>query len=173
MATFNKRGYKEPKPKSEKLDNNYIEDVNVDAKDSATAKAFDTLDQSASRAEDFVAKKKLQMEKTATGLRYKIIKKGNGAVPRMLSDVELNYTITHLNGNYCYSSDSSGVLGFTMGQSNEPGGLQEALLNIPQGSTAMLIIPSYLAYGLTGDGDKIQGGESLIYTIEVLKVSTK
>jgi tetratricopeptide (TPR) repeat protein len=56
MATFNKRGYKEPKPKSEKLDNNYIEDVNVDEKDSATAKAFDTLDQSASRAEDFVAK---------------------------------------------------------------------------------------------------------------------
>ena len=56
MATFNKRGYKEPKPKAEKLDNNYIEDVNVDAKDSATAKAFDTLDQSASRAEDFVAK---------------------------------------------------------------------------------------------------------------------
>ena len=56
MATFNKRGYKESKPKSEKLDNNYIEDVNVDAKDSTTAKAFDTLDQSASRAEDFVAK---------------------------------------------------------------------------------------------------------------------
>ena len=56
MATFNKRGYKEPKPKTEKLDNSYIEDVNVDEKDSATAKAFDTLDQSASRAEDFVAK---------------------------------------------------------------------------------------------------------------------
>ena len=56
MATFNKRGYKEPKPKAEKLYNKYIEDVNVDAKDSATAKAFDTLDQSASRAEDFVAK---------------------------------------------------------------------------------------------------------------------
>lgn len=56
MATFNKRGYKSPKEKAEKSDNNYIEDVNVDAKDSATAKAFDTLDQSASRAEDFVAK---------------------------------------------------------------------------------------------------------------------
>ncbi len=56
MATFNKRGYKAPKEKAEKLDNNYIEDVNVDAKDSATAKAFDTLDESASRAEDFIAK---------------------------------------------------------------------------------------------------------------------
>jgi tetratricopeptide (TPR) repeat protein len=56
MATFNKRGYKAPKEKAEKLDNNYIEDVNVDEKDSTTAKAFETLDQSASRAEDFVAK---------------------------------------------------------------------------------------------------------------------
>jgi uncharacterized membrane-anchored protein len=56
MATFNKRGYKAPKEKAEKLDNNFIEDVNVDEKDSTTAKAFDTLDQSASRAEDFIAK---------------------------------------------------------------------------------------------------------------------
>ncbi|WP_395042980.1 tol-pal system YbgF family protein [Flavobacterium sp.] len=56
MATYNKRGYKPAKEKEEKLDNNFIEDVNVDEKDSATAKAFDTLDQTASRTEDFVAK---------------------------------------------------------------------------------------------------------------------
>jgi tetratricopeptide (TPR) repeat protein len=57
MATFNKRGYKAPKEKTDKLDNNYIEEnINVDEKDSATAKAFDTLDQTASRAEDFAAK---------------------------------------------------------------------------------------------------------------------
>jgi tetratricopeptide (TPR) repeat protein len=56
MATFNKRGYRTPKEKAEKTDNNYIEDVNVDAKDSATAKAFETLDETASRTEDFVAK---------------------------------------------------------------------------------------------------------------------
>lgn len=56
MATYNKRGHKAPKEKVEKIDNNFIEDVNVDAKDSATAKAFDALDQTASRTEDFVAK---------------------------------------------------------------------------------------------------------------------
>ena len=56
MATFNKRGYKSPKEKEDKLDNNFIENVNVDEKDSATAKAFETLDQTASRTEDFVAK---------------------------------------------------------------------------------------------------------------------
>jgi len=56
MATFNKRGYKAPKEKEEKLDNTFIEDVNVDEKDSATAKAFDALDETASKTEDFVAK---------------------------------------------------------------------------------------------------------------------
>lgn len=57
MATYNKRGYKAPKEKEEKLDNNFIEDTpNVDAKDSATAKAFDTLDQTASKTEEWVAK---------------------------------------------------------------------------------------------------------------------
>ena len=59
MATFNKRGYKAPKEKEDKGVNTFVDDieqVNVDEKDSATAKAFDTLDQSASKAEDFVAK---------------------------------------------------------------------------------------------------------------------
>ena len=59
MATFNKRGYKAPKEKEEKGVNTFVEDIeqiNVDEKNSATAKAFDTLDQTASKAEDFVAK---------------------------------------------------------------------------------------------------------------------
>jgi tetratricopeptide (TPR) repeat protein len=56
MATYSKRGYKAPKEKQEKLDNDFIEDVNVDEKDSTTAKAFETLDQTASRTEEFVAK---------------------------------------------------------------------------------------------------------------------
>jgi len=59
MATFNKRGYKATKEKTEKGVNTNvadIEQINVDEKDSTTAKAFDTLDQTASRAEDFAAK---------------------------------------------------------------------------------------------------------------------
>ena len=56
MATFNKRGYKTPKDKEEKLDTNYIENVNVDEKESTTAKALETLDETASKTEDFVAK---------------------------------------------------------------------------------------------------------------------
>ena len=56
MATYNKRGYKTPKEKEEKLDTNVIEDVNVDEKDSTTAGVFNSLDQTASKTEEFVAK---------------------------------------------------------------------------------------------------------------------
>ena len=56
MATYNKRGYKAPKPKEEKIDNDFIDDVKVDEKNSTTAGVFNTLDQTASKTEDFVAK---------------------------------------------------------------------------------------------------------------------
>jgi len=57
MATYNKRGYKTPKEKEEKVGGEYIEDaVIIEDKDSTTAGVFSKLDEGASRAEDFVAK---------------------------------------------------------------------------------------------------------------------
>lgn len=53
MATFNKRGYKAPKEKEEKEVN---ADIKIDEKDSATAGVFSTLDKTASKTEDWVAK---------------------------------------------------------------------------------------------------------------------
>lgn len=57
MATYNKRGYKAPKEKEEKLDGNYIEDqINVDEKDSATAGVFNSLDTTANKTEEWFEK---------------------------------------------------------------------------------------------------------------------
>jgi len=57
MATYNKRGYKAPKPKEEKVEGEYIEDdVIVDEKDSTTAGVFNSLDETASKTEDWVAR---------------------------------------------------------------------------------------------------------------------
>jgi len=55
MATYNKRGYKAPKPKEE----NEFEPDPLDAiseKDSTTAGVFNSLDEGASRTEEWVAK---------------------------------------------------------------------------------------------------------------------
>ncbi|WP_367773844.1 tetratricopeptide repeat protein [Flavobacterium sp. WC2421] len=53
MATYSKRGYKAPKEKEVK---DGVEEVIVDEKDSVTAGVFSTLDETASKTEDFVAK---------------------------------------------------------------------------------------------------------------------
>ena len=56
MATYNKRGYKAPKPKEDKIDDEYIDNVAIDETDSTTAEVFNSLDETASRTEDFVAR---------------------------------------------------------------------------------------------------------------------
>ena len=58
MATFNKRGYKEPKPKAEKAEQVFEPEVlsQVDDKNSTTAGVFNALDESANKTEAFVEK---------------------------------------------------------------------------------------------------------------------
>mgnify|MGYP006185084151 CR=1 FL=1 len=56
MATYNKRGYKAPKPEEAKVENEFEELDAVDVQDSTTAEVFDTLDEKASRTEEWVAK---------------------------------------------------------------------------------------------------------------------
>jgi len=54
MATYNKRGYKTPKEKVE--NDTQVENITIDEKDSTTAGVFNSLDLTASKTEEFVAK---------------------------------------------------------------------------------------------------------------------
>lgn len=57
MATYNKRGYKAPKEKEAVADQKFIEeDIKIDEKDSTTAGVFNSLDNTASKAEEWVAR---------------------------------------------------------------------------------------------------------------------
>ncbi len=56
MATYNKRGYKQPKPQEENTDNQVDQFEEVVVEDSKTAEVFDALDAKASVFEEFFAK---------------------------------------------------------------------------------------------------------------------
>ena len=63
MATYNKRGYKAPKPEAEKTEADELanvadieQNIAIDESESATANVFNTLDETASKTEEFVAK---------------------------------------------------------------------------------------------------------------------
>lgn len=169
---FGCSGY-EPKPDQQTDREAISEQERGDIKEALIKQNQIRVKEESNHIAEYVEKTGLRMKKSDTGLYYRISKEGNGPKASMLSEVSLKYKVSLLDGTYCYSSDSTEILNLTVGQSNEPSGLQEGLLYIPEGSIATIIIPSYLAYGLTGDGDKIPGSQSLIYEIELLKVRTK
>ena len=119
----------------------------------------------------YVERHGLKLDTTSTGLRYKILEKTEGKEVRLMKDVTLSYTASLLNGDLCYSSDTSGQLSFTIGQSNQPSGLQEGILKMREGEKAIFIVPSYLGYGITGDGICIPGSSSIFYRVKLEKVS--
>jgi FKBP-type peptidyl-prolyl cis-trans isomerase len=76
-----------------------------------------------------------------------------------------------LDGTQVYSSDSTGAITFQVGKSEIASGLQEGVKLMKEGDKAIFILPSHLAYGLSGDGDQIKYYEALVIDAELLNVS--
>jgi FKBP-type peptidyl-prolyl cis-trans isomerase len=108
------------------------------------------------------------MLKTATGLRYEILDKGNGQKAVVGDIVRFEYEIKLMNGEIIHSSVQSGPKEFKIGSGGVESGLEEGILLLKVGDKARLVIPSYLAHGLSGDQDRIPPKATLIYTIKLI-----
>jgi FKBP-type peptidyl-prolyl cis-trans isomerase FkpA len=111
-----------------------------------------------------------KMQKTGSGLRYFIYEKGTGN-PAVSDDyVDIEYTITLLDGTSVYSTKSDEVEEFKVDKSEIESGIQEAFKLLREGDKAKLIIPSHLAHGLVGDMSKIPPLSTLIVDISIHKI---
>jgi FKBP-type peptidyl-prolyl cis-trans isomerase FkpA len=117
---------------------------------------------------EYISRHQWKMVQTPTGLRYMLVKKGEGKKILKGDEVRLKFSISLLNGNNVYTSDSLGLKVIYPGVSEEETGLQEALLLMNRGDHAKLIVPPHLAYGLLGDLKKIPAGAILVYDVEAL-----
>ncbi len=106
---------------------------------------------------------------TPSGLQYKIITKGDGAIPADTSKVKVNYKGTLIDGTEFDSSYKR----------NEPAtflanqvikGWTEALTMMPVGSKWELYIPYNLAYGSRETGGQIKPFSALIFEVELLGI---
>lgn len=111
-----------------------------------------------------------KVQRTGTGLRIEILREGAGSFIGTEDTVTLRYTTCLLTGDTVYSSDNQGVKQFTVDKSSEIAGLNEAVKMMKKGAKAHLVIPSFLAYGVAGDGERIRGKLSLAMTVEVVDV---
>ena len=111
-----------------------------------------------------------KMKKTPTGLRYLVYKEGNGLKAETGKTAVVNYEIKLINGTLCYSSKQTGPKSFVIDRALIETGLNEGVLLLRVGDKAKFILPSYLAFGLHGDDNKIPKRATLIYDVELIEL---
>ena len=107
------------------------------------------------------------MIRTESGLFYAIYENGEGMPADSGLIAVFNYDLHLLDGQFCYSSDSTGPRQLRLGRAEIETGLEEALLQMKIGDKAHVIIPPHLAYGMPGDGNRIPPDAILVYNIEL------
>ena len=123
--------------------------------------------------EKFLAEnaKKEGVKTTESGLQYKVIKEGKGAIPTETSTVKVHYKGTLVDGTEFDSSyNRNEPTSFRANQVIK--GWTEALTMMPVGSKWELYIPQELAYGARETGD-IKPFSTLIFEVELLEIEKK
>lgn len=104
---------------------------------------------------------------TESGLQYKVIKEGDGALPTAENTVKVHYTGTFINGEKFDSSVDRGEPA-EFGVTQVIKGWTEALQMMKVGSKWELTIPSELAYGPGRPG--IPPNSVLLFEVELLEI---
>jgi FKBP-type peptidyl-prolyl cis-trans isomerase FklB len=116
--------------------------------------------------------KKKGITTTASGLQYEVIKMGNGDKPLATDEVTVHYHGTTTDGQVFDSSKDRGEPA-TFPLNGVIAGWTEALQLMPKGSIFKLYLPSNLAYGERGAGEKIPPHAVLIFEVELLDIKKK
>ena len=120
--------------------------------------------------EKFLAENKTKegVQETASGLQYKVIKMGKGAIPTATDKVSVHYRGTLIDGTE-FDSSYKRNKPTTFAANQVIKGWTEALTMMPVGSKWELYIPEYLAYGSRNQG-QIKPFSTLIFEVELLGI---
>jgi len=104
-----------------------------------------------------------------SGLQYRVLKEGTGAIPKLNDTVVTHYEGTLIDGQVFDSSYKRGEPA-TFPINGVIKGWTEALQKMKVGSKWQLFIPSDLAYGERGAGGKIGPNSTLVFVVELLEI---
>lgn len=109
--------------------------------------------------------------KTDSGLRYKILKKGSGPKAQNGKKVSVHYEGSLTNGMVFDSSfKRNQPIDFNLGVGQVIEGWDEGIALLHVGDKARLIIPPHLGYGSRGAGGVIPPNATLIFDVELVAV---
>lgn len=109
---------------------------------------------------------------TPSGLKYIEIQEGDGATPKKGQTVVVHYIGTLEDGTKFDSSrDRNQPFSFKLGVGKVIKGWDEGLSTMKVGGRRQLIIPPELGYGASGAGGVIPPNATLIFDVELLRIS--
>jgi FKBP-type peptidyl-prolyl cis-trans isomerase len=164
---------KEPRLGQEEM-NKLIADLRKRTREAQLKKTQEQSERNLKEGEVFLGenKKKEGVKTTESGLQYRIIKEGDGPLPKATDTVTVQYKGTFIDGKEFYSSYQrnktekfkvSGVIK----------GWTEALQLMKVGSKWQIFVPSELAYGQGGQPPRIPPSSVLIFEIELVSIENK
>ena len=113
---------------------------------------------------EYVARRKWDMQKLPEGVRLWEYEKGRGPKINVEDSVHIVYSVEAINGKLIYSDKTDD---YVAGRRQQMIGLDQAVLQLSVGSRAKVILPSNLAYGIGGDGDRIPQSAILVIDVKV------
>lgn len=109
-----------------------------------------------------------------SGLKYKVLKEGTGAIPQQGQTVRAHYT-GWLDGfdsirKFDSSRDRGRPFSFSVGKGQVIRGWDESFSEMKVGERRQIILPPRLGYGDRGAGGIIPGGATLYFDVELLAI---
>jgi FKBP-type peptidyl-prolyl cis-trans isomerase len=129
------------------------------------------IEEAKKQAEEAMEKLAAGFDKTASGLRYQFIQKGNGKQAENGKTVSVHYQGSLENGKVFDSSyPRKKPIEFRLGQGQVIEGWDEGIALLKVGDKARFVIPSYLGYGSSGAGGVIPPNATLVFDVELMDV---
>jgi FKBP-type peptidyl-prolyl cis-trans isomerase len=121
---------------------------------------------------EYVEKTWPDAKKTATGIRYIVMRPGEGDSPKPGDKVNVLYVGRLLDGKmFDEATDPQKPFTFRVRRDMVIEGWDQVLQLMKKGEKRLVIIPPELAYGTRGQPPKIGRGQTLVFEIELLSFS--
>ena len=107
------------------------------------------------------------------GFWYTYINKveDSSKTPHKGDEVYLEYNITDLKDSIIYSKKELGIKKYIVDKEDFISGLQKGIKLMKIGETITFVLPSYNAYGITGDNNKIGLNQSIKSTVTLININ--
>lgn len=113
----------------------------------------------------WIRRQGLALTATGTGLRYRLLRDVPGHTARPDQVAVINFAALLLNGDTAYASEPGKPGVFRIEHADVESGLHEGVQHLSPGDSAVLVIPSALAFGLLGDRGKVPMRSTVVYHI--------